>query len=111
MGIPNYTSDHRQFFLYRVEPATGCSDIRDHVADLQLDVQLDDVKCVSNKNAKFKSFVLTCNVKDYYALMDGNCWPTGTYVRRYRDKTQKPNRNVQSESSDCNDENTIAKHF
>ena len=98
-------SPRRQLFLYRVDPDTQCEDIVQHVMDLRMNIEIDDVKCVSNAKAKFKSFVLTCNVKDYYSLMDGNCWPTGTYVRRFREKSKKSKHNDQSHDASSEDTN------
>ena len=93
----------RQLFIYRVLPETTCEDILSHVSDLNLNVDVYDVKPVSHVDAKFKSFVLTCNVDGFKRLLNADLWPEGCGVRKFNPpkggkdaKTPASNRKSQS---------------
>ena len=73
----------RQLFIYRAMRETTCDDILQHVKDLNLNVNIEKVECVSDVKAKFKSFVVTCNIDTYKLLLNGDLWPVGCGVRRY----------------------------
>lgn len=88
----------RQLFISRALPETTCQDVFDHVSDLNLNVDVYNVECVSHENAKFKSFVLTCNIDGFKRLLNADLWPEGCGVRKYNPpraekNAQAPNAN------------------
>jgi hypothetical protein len=71
----------RDIFVFRVEPGTQVADLRTHLADM--DVTVRALHCVSNAEARYKSFRLTVPLSDFDIVFDGSLWPEGVRVRRY----------------------------
>jgi hypothetical protein len=71
----------RHLFIYRVDKSASDRDISAFLVARQFNVR--ELTCVSNENAKFKSFKLTVPVTEYSNLFDGNLWPAGVRVRKY----------------------------
>jgi len=53
---------------------------------LESDTDVADisVECLSNPNAKFKSFKLTVSVSKFQQLLNDHIWPDGIRVRAFR---------------------------
>ena len=71
----------RDLFIYRVERTTDISDIRQHIVDNGFTII--DLQCMSNQNAKFKSFKLSVPISEFSDLFNPSIWPQGVNVRRF----------------------------
>ena len=71
----------QHLFIYRVENEATSDDIAQHV--ISHDITIRNLECVSNPNAKFKSFKLTVPVSDHQVLFDDQLWPNGVRVRKF----------------------------
>jgi hypothetical protein len=79
----------RHLFIYRVDKETQDDAIHSYITENGFSIK--DLSCVSNINAKFKSYKLTVPVSEFKYLFDENLWPPGVRVRQYiaprRDQT------------------------
>ncbi len=64
-----------------MEKDTNADVIKEFLAARQFTIR--ELECVSNDNARFKSFKLTVPVTQYGKLFDENLWPRGVCVRKY----------------------------
>lgn len=71
----------RDVFVYRVQKGVEAKDIQDHMAEQN--IQIRDVKMISNEEAKFCSFKVEIKLSDYDTVVDSAFWPEGIRVRRY----------------------------
>ena len=71
----------RHLFIYRVDAATETEDLQSFFHDLGVTVK--SLQCVSNENAKYKSFKLTVLISQFKQLFDSTIWPQGVCVRPY----------------------------
>lgn len=71
----------RDAFIYRVVSETTTEMMRQHISDMG--VNIDSINCVSNPNAKFKSFKVTTAVSNFKELFKPEMWPSGICVRKY----------------------------
>lgn len=72
---------NRDLFIYRVDSSTSETQISSHIVDHGFTVR--NIACVSNPNAKFKSFRLTVPLSEFKDLFDEKIWPCGVRVRKY----------------------------
>ena len=77
-GAPEPTRD---IFVYRVHPETESDILRDHITEQGIIV--NNLSCVSNVEAKFKSFKLNVNISQVNQLFDESFWPVGIRVRKF----------------------------
>jgi hypothetical protein len=78
---------NRDLFVYRVDKSVDISVLEQHVVDKGFTVL--GINCVSHDDAKYKSFQLSVPISEYAGLFDGDIWPEGICVRRFRPR-QKP---------------------
>ena len=71
----------RDVFIYRVHSDTTTEMMCQHIKDVG--VNIDSIECVSNPNAKFKSFKATTAVSNFSELLKPEIWPEGICVRKY----------------------------
>ena len=72
----------RDLFIYRVHTDTVATDIHELVKSVGYDVLR--LECVSNPNAKFKSFRMTVPASQYSKVHSESFpWPMGVRVRRF----------------------------
>ena len=71
----------RDAFIYRVLSDTITEMMRQHIDDMG--VNIESIDCVSNPNAKFKSFKVTTAVSNFNELFKPEMWPAGICVRKY----------------------------
>lgn len=72
----------RDIFIYRVHPDTMEADIEALIAAEGNEFR--SLSCVSNPNAKYKSFRLTVPISQYSKIYsDEFPWPEGVMVRKY----------------------------
>lgn len=71
----------RDLFIFRVDNDTSVEDIKHYIENIGYSVK--GLDCVSNVNAKFKSFKLTVPVSEFKELFDEKIWPPGVRVRRF----------------------------
>ena len=64
----------RHLFLYCVD-TTDIEDLHSHIYDMAVTIR--SIQCVSNENAKYKSFRLTVPVSHYKQLFNSAIWVTG----------------------------------
>jgi hypothetical protein len=72
----------RHLFIYRVENDTDVADVTEYLDNENIPYK--SVECLSNPNAKFKSFKLTVGVSKYQQLFNDHIWPQGIRVRAFR---------------------------
>ena len=72
----------RHLFIYRVENDTDVADVTQYLDNENIPYTL--VECLSNPNAKFKSFKLTVGVSRYQQLFNDHICPHGIRVRAFR---------------------------
>ena len=85
----------RHLFIFRVD-ANTLDDLRSYISDHG--VTMRSLHCVSNANAKFKSYKLTVPVSQYKQLFNGDLWPEGVTVRPYYSNSTNSDRdNIDSE--------------
>ena len=72
---------HRDAFIYRVLPDTTTDMMRDHIVDIGINIISLD--CISNPNAKYKSFMLTTSISKFNDLFNADLWPEGIRVCKY----------------------------
>ena len=63
-----------------------------------INVNILNITCVSNINAKHKSFELTVGLSDYRRLMTNDMWPRGVRARKFI--IPKDNRTYQENTND-----------
>ena len=71
----------RYIFIYRVDAHVTVNDIIKHVQDYSINVL--KLECVSNVNAKYKSFRLTTGISDFKRLLSDDLWPKGVCIRKF----------------------------
>jgi len=71
----------RDAFIYRVDPDTTTEMMRQYISDNEINIK--SLECVSNPNAKFKSFKLTTTVSKFKELFNADLWPEGIMIRKY----------------------------
>ena len=81
-GFRGAPEPDRHLFLFRVRPEATESDIERYLKDQNLTYR--SLSCMSNPNARFKSFKLTVGVSQYDALFNDGLWPNGVMVRPFR---------------------------
>ena len=83
----------RDVFIYRVSKDTVTETLIKFVKGNKFNVI--NLSCVSNNDAKYKSFKLSIPVSEYDKILDDSMWPIGVRVRRYYapkyDTTKNPN--------------------
>ena len=72
---------NRDLFIYRVDPNTEAEDLRDYMMEKGFEVR--NLCCISNPNARFKSFKLTVPLSEFKDLFSDTLWPDGVRVRKY----------------------------
>ena len=71
----------RDAFIYRVSDETTTDMMRNHIHEMGIDI--DSIDCVSNPNARFKSFKVTTILSKFNELFKPEMWPAGICVRKY----------------------------
>jgi len=56
----------RQLFIYRVQSDVSVDDVSKYLIEREITVK--DLKCISNSNAKFRSFKLTVPIAEFKSL-------------------------------------------
>jgi hypothetical protein len=80
-GFKGAPEPSRELFIFRVDKSTEIDELKDYLVGKNVKVR--ELKCVSNSEAKFKSFRLTVPVSDFKNLFDEALWPEGVRVRRF----------------------------
>ena len=80
-GFQGAPEPDRHLFIYRVRTNTTDEDISNFMKEN--DIVFREIACLSNPNAKYKSFKLTVAVTQYDQLFNDNLWPRGVRVRPY----------------------------
>ncbi len=78
------TPQHRDLFVYKVDKSVDTSILEQYV--IEKGVTVLNLKCVSHDEATYKSFQLTVPKIDFAGLLEGDVWPEGICVRRFRSK-------------------------
>ena len=71
----------RDAFIYRVDRGTTTEAMHKYISDCDIDIK--NLDCVSNPNAKYKSFRLTTTVSKFKELFNEDLWPAGFRIRKY----------------------------
>lgn len=72
----------RDLFIYRVHPETLDDGIKDLISSEGCEIR--NLACVSNPNAKFKSYKLTVPLSQFAKLHSEDFpWPEGVKVRKF----------------------------
>ena len=71
----------RHAFIYRVSDETTTDKMHGHIREMGVDI--NSIECISNANARFKSFKVTTTVSKFDELFNPEMWPTGICVRKY----------------------------
>lgn len=80
-GFKGAPEPQRELFIFRVHPETETDELREYIINNKFSVR--DLECVSNPNAKFKSFRLAVPASEFKNLFDEGLWPSGVRVRKY----------------------------
>ena len=80
-GVSGAPEPSRHLFIYRVSKETDNNDLHCFISERKFTVR--DLNCISNPDAKFKSFKLSVPMSQYDALFKDDMWPEGIMVRRY----------------------------
>ena len=90
----------RDIFVYRVKPEAEVEDIRKYMEDY--DVQVINLTCMSNVNAKYKSFKLTVGLSDFKRLLlnEEDIWPARVRVRKFITRRETNQYNDQNDQND-----------
>lgn len=86
----------RDIFVYRVDQDANIDDMSDYLTDKN--VKISKLECVSNANAKFKSFRLTVGLTDFKRLLNDDMWPAGVRARKFI--TPRENNRYQEDNND-----------
>jgi len=78
IGAPSPT---RHMFIYRVSSTTGDEDLRQWIANKNIDII--DFQRVSHDESKFKSYKLTVTVHDFISLYKPEMWPERVCIGKY----------------------------
>ena len=76
----------RDLFIYRVMKPSTCNDIITYIKGLKLNVEVADIELVAHPEAKYNSFRVSCNITSFKRLLNGEIWPDGVCVDRFRSK-------------------------
>ena len=76
----------RDLFVFRVMKPSSCDDVKSYVQDLNLNVEVGDIELLSHPDSKFNSFRVSCDIASFKRLLNGENWPNGVCVDRYRRK-------------------------
>ena len=79
----------RDLFLGRVMKSCTNEDIIDQLRKKGIERDIT-VECISNPEAKFKSFKVSCDVGTFSELMNPETWPCGTHFRQYKTRRPQP---------------------
>ena len=71
----------RELFIYRVDPSTTDSQISSYLNDNNFTVR--EISCISNPNARFKSFKLKVPATEFQKLFNETLWPEGVRIRKF----------------------------
>ena len=77
----------RELFIYRVHPETTTEALKNYVSDKGFSI--GHLECISNSEAKFKSFKLSLPISEFNRTLDENMWPSGVRVRRFFSNRKK----------------------
>ena len=80
-GLTGAPEPSRHLFVYRATQETTVSDLENFAVDKNFTVR--NVECMSNQNAKFKSFKLSVPMSEFDRLFEDDLWPEGIRVRRF----------------------------
>lgn len=83
-GFRGAPEPDRHLFIYRVENDVSVDSLEDWLK--RNDITYRTISCISNDQAKFKSFKLTVSVTQFKQLFVANLWPNGVRVRPFRQK-------------------------
>lgn len=72
---------HRDVFVYRLLPETTTDLLTKHIEDEGISVH--NIDCISNPNAKYKSFKVQINLADNDKMFNPDMWPEGIRVRKF----------------------------
>ena len=79
----------RDLFVYKVDKSVECSALEQYITSKQITVLA--LSCVSHKDAKYKSFKLAVPKSDLTKLLNGDMWPQGVCVQKYRFRQRPEN--------------------
>lgn len=79
-------SPDRHLFIYRVDQSVHADNIQEYLISRQFQVR--ELVCMSNENARYKSFKLTVAIDQFRLLFDENLWPCGVRVRKFNPPRQ-----------------------
>ena len=68
-------------FIYRVDNTVSEADVKDYMNSEN--IAFDDITCMSNELAKFKSFKLCIPISSVKRVFDPDTWPENVYVRKF----------------------------
>ena len=86
---------NRDVFIYRVDKTTSDASLYDYL--INKGITPYSLDCVSNPDARYKSYKLSIPLSMYGTLHDPDMWPEGIRIRRFY--IPKNNNNGQSNSS------------
>ncbi len=81
-GFRGAPEPDRHLFIYRAENDMSVNDVEIYLNNQNISYK--SIECLSNPNAKFKSFKLTVSVSKYQQLFNDDIWPNGIRVRPFR---------------------------
>ncbi len=91
-GFRGAPEPDRHLFIFRVENSTSESDIRCYLTKRH--ITFKTVQCLSNPNAKYKSFKLTVGVSHFSSLFSDDLLPYGVKVRPFKAPNNHDNLNT-----------------
>lgn len=80
-GFKGAPEPERDLFIFRVDPETETDQLKEYLCEKGITSR--KLECVSNINAKFKSFKLSVPASEFSKLFNEDLWPCGVRVRKY----------------------------
>lgn len=80
-GFRGAPEPSRDLFISRVDISTEDSKLKEFLKSENFTIR--HLECISNSEAKFKSYKLTVPVSQFRSLFDADMWPNGIRVRQF----------------------------
>ena len=71
----------RELFIYRVDHCCTEDALQSYIEDHRIEIR--KIECVSNPNAKYKSFKLSVAASEFPKLFNDEIWPDGVKIRKF----------------------------
>ena len=75
-SLPN-----RDFFISRINSDIKLDSVKDYISNKN--IKIIDIKLVSNKESKFKSYKLTVDINTANTILNASIWPYGVCISKW----------------------------